>query len=463
VAFNQLVSGLPSDTAYHWRVRLLYNAVTTPFQQAGRWMSPPWNSASEEHLRLFSHAPVSYEQRLNSGGALYTDDAAKQWAADQPFTTGSWGYVGGTISSTTATIGGTTAQPLYRKERNWNASATPGYRFSVSTGQYEVTLKFAETLYSAAGQRKFHINLEGNRVLNNYDIFAAAGGKNVAAPDKVFLVNVSDGELTIDFLQITGYGNPKVNAIQVRYVGPPQPTATPTATRTATVTPTAINTRKPTKTQTATATSTATSTKKPTKTPTATATATATGTSTPTPTLYIKRVNAGGARYPDGFAQVWLADKAFTAGSWGYVGPLTGTLTTTMSIAGTTDDVLYQSERNSMSAYKFAVPAGVYSVTLKFAEIKYNAANRRVFDVKLEGTTVLPGFDTWLAAGNARYVAVDRSFTVQVTDAMLNIDFVASKGVPKVSAIAVEQKSRLSIAGPPQDSGQSDSAADESD
>jgi len=45
----------------------------------------------------------------------------------------------------------------------------------------------------------------------------AAGGKNKAAPDRTFTVKVTDGELTVDFIQVVGA--PKVNAIRLKRTG----------------------------------------------------------------------------------------------------------------------------------------------------------------------------------------------------------------------------------------------------
>jgi hypothetical protein len=38
-------------TAYHWRLRMLYNPATTPFMPAGRWVTVPWNGWNEEDFR----------------------------------------------------------------------------------------------------------------------------------------------------------------------------------------------------------------------------------------------------------------------------------------------------------------------------------------------------------------------------------------------------------------------------
>ncbi len=60
VTFNELASGLSDDTAYHWRARLRYDPVTTPFQQYGRWVTMPWNGWNEQGLRVrVDAAPAS--------------------------------------------------------------------------------------------------------------------------------------------------------------------------------------------------------------------------------------------------------------------------------------------------------------------------------------------------------------------------------------------------------------------
>ncbi|MBN1919777.1 MAG: hypothetical protein JW892_00915, partial [Anaerolineae bacterium] len=44
-------SHLSADTAYHWRVRVHYSPVTTPFMPASRWLTMPWNGWNETDLR----------------------------------------------------------------------------------------------------------------------------------------------------------------------------------------------------------------------------------------------------------------------------------------------------------------------------------------------------------------------------------------------------------------------------
>ncbi len=170
-----------------------------------------------------------------------------------------------------------------------------------------------------------------------------------------------------------------------------------------------------------------------------------TPTATPTSGVlaYQQRVRCGSAAYTDTQGKVWAADQAYTSGSWGYVGGLT--YVTTAAINGTEDDPLYQAERYNLQAYQFDLPNGTYQVELKFAEIyQYALSNQRIFDVRLEGTTVLADLDLYAAAG--AYTAYDRVFDVAVYDGQLNIEFTAKKGAPKIAAIRV---TGIGSVGPP--------------
>jgi chitinase len=150
------------------------------------------------------------------------------------------------------------------------------------------------------------------------------------------------------------------------------------------------------------------------------------------------RVNANGTAVTDASGSAWLADKAYSSGSWGY-DTIYGSGTTGNPIAGTTDDTIYQSYNlfNNWSGYKFDVANGSYQVTLKMVEDWANAAGQRKFDVRIENTTVLTGFDIFASCG--AFTACDRTFDVTVSDGQLNIGFTMNGGAnyATVSAIAV--------------------------
>ena len=134
----------------------------------------------------------------------------------------------------------------------------------------------------------------------------------------------------------------------------------------------------------------------------------------------------------------YAADRAYSVGGFGYVGP-SSIRATKHEIEGTDNDPLYADLRTGMSAYRFTVPNGIYVITLSFCELQLDRAGARVFGVSIEGTPVLSDFDVWAAAGG-RYVALDRTFVVEVTDGILDISFAAQRGdSPIVNAIFVTE------------------------
>ncbi len=147
-------------------------------------------------------------------------------------------------------------------------------------------------------------------------------------------------------------------------------------------------------------------------------------------------VNAGGGRFVDLDGDVYAADRSFGSGPYGYV-RRGSTRSTGRAIANTLDDGRYKNLREDMTAYKFNVANGFYQVELSFAELQFRNAEDRVFDVSLEGTGVLRSLDVVEESG-ARYTALDKTFTVEVTDGVLDIGFAAPRGhKPIVNAILV--------------------------
>ena len=139
-------------------------------------------------------------------------------------------------------------------------------------------------------------------------------------------------------------------------------------------------------------------------------------------------VHSGGAAYTDSLAQVWSADKNFTGGS---------SSSTTHAIASTSDPTLYQSERYGNFTYQFTVPNGSYNITLKFAEIYWTSAGKRIFNVAINGTPVLSNFDIFAAAGSS-FTAIDKTFQTVVSTGAITIQFSSgSADLPKVSAIGI--------------------------
>ena len=147
-------------------------------------------------------------------------------------------------------------------------------------------------------------------------------------------------------------------------------------------------------------------------------------------------VHSGSNAYTDTLGNSWAADNSFTGGS---------TSSTTHAIANTPDPTLYQSERYGDFSYQFTVPNGSYGVTLKFAEIYFTGLGQRVFNVAINGTTVLNDFDIVAAAGGTN-TAIDESFPVTVSGGSITIQFsTGTADVPKVSAVEIRAASGIGI------------------
>ncbi len=219
----------------------------------------------------------------------------------------------------------------------------------------------------------------------------------------------------------------------------PTNTATPLPTNTPTPGPGGLSTTTPAPTPTPLPTSTPTSL--PTSTPTLPPTA------TPTMAPYVQRVNAGGKLFTDSASQGWAADKAFTAGTWGYVSGSAKSSTT--AVNGTVDDALYQKYREGISEYRFTVPDGAYLVTLKFAEFGTTTIGDRLMKISIEGVDVETGLDVYKMVGKA--TALDRTYQTTVSDGLLNIVFakVSGRKSPMVSAVEVVSAAPASTAPTP--------------
>jgi hypothetical protein len=148
---------------------------------------------------------VDQAVRRNSGGA-----AAGWFAADANFS-------GGNTSSTTAAINmsGVTdpaPQAVYQSER-WGA-CTYTITGLAASASHTVRLHLAEIYWSGANQRKFHVNINGTRVLTDFDVFATAGAKNKAIVRQFTATSNGSGQITIQFL-VGAVDQPKISGIEV--------------------------------------------------------------------------------------------------------------------------------------------------------------------------------------------------------------------------------------------------------
>ncbi len=171
--------------------------------------------------------------RINAGGALTnsSDTFPVNWEEDQSAATAN----GTAFTGTPSTYVNNTAQDftfgaglpgpfvnetdypnsLFTTER-YNQLPVPNnmqWDFPVANGTYTVNLIFAEVWIGAqnTGVRVFDVAIEGNTVLDDFDQTAMFGWANAGV--ETFTVNVTDGNLDIDFIK--GIQNPNIKAIEI--------------------------------------------------------------------------------------------------------------------------------------------------------------------------------------------------------------------------------------------------------
>ena len=144
-------------------------------------------------------------------------------------------------------------------------------------------------------------------------------------------------------------------------------------------------------------------------------------------------VNAGGPLYTgkDGTQYATDIQASFCSGGKAY--------STSDSINGTTDGTLYQTERYGDFSYNIPLKNGDYEVTLKFAEIYWNAVSSREFNVTMQNSLVISDLDIFKMAGKDS--ACDITIPVTVTDGSLSISFITLKDQAKLSAFVVRKAS----------------------
>jgi hypothetical protein len=106
-------------------------------------------------------------------------------------------------------------QLIYTAERFCSPVESFRYLFHCPPGVYQVTLHEAETYMNGPNQRRFDVYLQGEKKFANIDIFAAAGGANLAVTF-TNQTNVSNGVLEVLFKPVYDYA--RSSAIHVKKI-----------------------------------------------------------------------------------------------------------------------------------------------------------------------------------------------------------------------------------------------------
>ncbi|MDE1191275.1 MAG: glycoside hydrolase family 2 TIM barrel-domain containing protein [Arachidicoccus sp.] len=148
-------------------------------------------------------------------------------------------------------------------------------------------------------------------------------------------------------------------------------------------------------------------------------------------------ISLGDHRYfnDDELGQVWIPEKAYTRGSWGFIGGTEFKMKNTSrqpygsdkDILGTNYDPIYETQRVGIQQFRLDIPKGRYAVTFHFAELLSNAIQdpniynldtskvayssqkiqKRKFDVFINGKKTIDGL------GNDNYLIPGRAYSTK--------------------------------------------------
>ncbi|WP_165420392.1 malectin domain-containing carbohydrate-binding protein [Edaphobacter modestus] len=406
-----------------------------------------------ELLNTATPAPVTSIYQVDTGSSV----PVSTFSADSFFS-------GGTTSKTNDTItttGVKNAAPAAVYQSNRFGSSTYTFTGLKTGSQYTIRSHFAETFWSAAGARLFNILINGQVAQPSYDIFAAAGGKDIATTLDL-PATAQNGQITVQYktvkdnamvsgIEVIGDGsmmpapNPPASLHAAAGVGQvsltwaPSPTgtysvfrgnaagaeaATPIATG---LTGTSFIDKNLSNGQTVFYTVRVVST---------TGTSTASNEASATPGaaiagLPVYQIAAGSSTAVEPFQ----ADTFFAGGN-ASGGAGTADLSAVISPAPA---AVYQQERSG-GTITYTLPnlavGTSYTLRLHFNEFFWKQVGQRVFNVTVNGNVVLPNFDIIAAAG-APETAIVEQFTVQ-PDQNGNITITLSGATadqPKITAL----------------------------
>ncbi|MBB6143455.1 fibronectin type 3 domain-containing protein [Silvibacterium bohemicum] len=250
------------------------------------------------------------------------------------------------VAINTAQVTNPAPQQGYDSER-WGPAAWTITGLNPKAG-YNVRLHFVENAHTAAGQRNFNVSINSDTVLNNFDIFSAAGAASTAVAEEFYTQADENGIIEIQ----TNLGtstvadlNPTINAIEII----PATGSDPVGAAPGTATALSINS------------------------------------------------GGGAASNSGGGDNSFIADEDFNGGD-------TSTTTNVVSTAGVANaapEAVYQSQRYVPFTYILTglTADATYTVRMHFAETYWTAAGQRLFNVVINGNQVITKLDLFATVG----------------------------------------------------------------
>lgn len=190
----------------HAALLVYYNSAASPLR------IPLYGTANDANFT------TTLVKRIKGGADARVTIAGNVWEADKAYRQGNVKLdkqvIAGPIAATDEDV-------LYQTYLSSAANLDEmRYAVPVANGTYQVRLHLVENYWSAVGSRVFSITAEGERRLNNFDIFREVGYRTALVKD--YQVVVSDGVLSLKF-------NPTIDRLALAGVEIYKATATATA------------------------------------------------------------------------------------------------------------------------------------------------------------------------------------------------------------------------------------------
>ena len=353
------------------------NPVTTYYYQV-RAVGPGGESVS-------SNEDSATTEPFGDGGgiAIHAGGYAVENFASEMFSAGGFTNVHN-VQVDTSLVENPAPQAVYRTE-HWGASdwAIPNLN---PQADYVLRLHFVENTFTAAGKRKFNVVVNGEQVLSDFDIFAAAGAMSKAITEDFVVTPDESGVVAIQFVPGSA-DQPTVSGIELILHPEDDEAAAPVVLGSAGGTTQSI------------------------------------------------AINSGGP-----------AVGAFSADTY-FAGGRIGSSSTFVDLSGVSNpapEEVYLTQRVGTGVGSFGyfipglIPEATYNVRLHLAEGFFKTRGSRVFNAAIDGTTVLTNFDIFATAG-AVNKAVIEEFPVQADRyGLIMLQFlVGSANVPSIRGIEV--------------------------
>jgi len=138
-SLNEQIGSLTADTRYHWRMRLLYNPATTPFQPYSRWISPfgnGWQEADFHTDGVVPTAEAGADQTVKEN-TLVTLDGSHSRDPNEQTLTYAWTQLSGTavVLSDASSATPTFTAPILPSSSNLILT----FRLTVNDGEHPAT------------------------------------------------------------------------------------------------------------------------------------------------------------------------------------------------------------------------------------------------------------------------------------------------------------------------------------